>query len=252
MTVGGTGMLDRRARLFCAIDTVDPVRARHLGQELAGIVDGLKLGLEFFAANGVAGVRQVQQIGLPIFLDLKLHDIPNTVAGAMRAIAGLGVALTTVHAAGGAEMMRAAIDAARDGTPSGQVPPAIVAVTVLTSLSDDDLSATGQNGPVGDQVLRLAELALASGVAGMVSSARELALLRRKIGHAPLLVVPGLRPLWAAAQDQKRVVAPGDAVRLGADILVIGRPITEDRDPRGAARRILAELSGDGAGHDAR
>lgn len=239
------GTLARSPRLFCAIDTVDPVQARHLGQELIGIVDGLKLGLEFFTANGAAGLRQIKTLGLPIFLDLKLHDIPNTVAGAMRAIAGLGVAVTTVHAAGGAEMMRAAAETAREATPSDGTPPEIVAVTVLTSLGDEDLPSIGQIGPAAEQVVRLAELAIASGMSGIVSSARELALLRSRLGPDPVLVVPGLRPTWAASQDQKRIVTPSDAVRLGADILVVGRPITGDRDPKAAARRIRAEIPGD-------
>jgi orotidine-5'-phosphate decarboxylase len=237
--------LARSPRLFCAIDTTDPVHARHMGQELIGIVDGLKLGLEFFTANGAAGLRQIKALGLPIFLDLKLHDIPNTVAGAMRAIAALGVAVTTVHASGGREMMQAALEAAREATPADGAPPEIVAVTVLTSLGDEDLPTIGQTGPVAEQVVRLAQLTVESGLAGIVSSARELALLRSRLGPDPLLVVPGLRPIWAAAQDQKRVVTPSDAVRLGADILVVGRPITGDRDPKSAARRIRAEIGGE-------
>ncbi len=234
----------RPPRLFCAIDTVDLARARQMGGALARVVDGLKLGLEFFTANGPAGVRQLQELGLPIFLDLKLHDIPNTVAGAMRAIAALGVEITTVHAGGGLDMMRAALDGAHDGVNSRTTPPKIVGVTVLTSLGEDDLSQIGQVGPVADQVAKLADLTVEAGLAGIVSSAREIALLRRRLGAEPLMVVPGLRPSWTLAQDQKRVVTPSDAVRLGADILVIGRPITEADDPAEAASRILAEVNG--------
>jgi orotidine-5'-phosphate decarboxylase len=234
----------RPPRLFCAIDTVDVVRALQTGRALAGVVDGLKLGLEFFVANGPAGIAKVQELGLPIFLDLKLHDIPNTVAGAMRAVASLGVEITTIHASGGLEMMQAALDGAHDGAGSRTSPPKIVGVTVLTSLGEDDLSQIGQIGPVADQVAKLADLTVEAGLAGIVSSAREIALLRRRLGAEPLMVVPGLRPSWASAQDQKRVVTPGDAVRLGADILVIGRPITEAADPADAASRILAEVNG--------
>ena len=232
-------------RLYCALDTVDLARARHLARQLAGIVDGVKLGLEFFTANGPAGVRAIQQEALPVFLDLKFHDIPNTVAGGMQAAAALGVAIVTVHAGGGAAMLQAARDAARAGATSAQVaPPAVVGITVLTSLAEDDLVAVGQRGPLPEQVERLADLSLQSGLDGVVCSAREAALLRRRLGPGALLVVPGLRPVWAEAQDQKRVVTPGDAVRLGANVLVVGRPITGARDPADAARRIAAEMRG--------
>jgi orotidine-5'-phosphate decarboxylase len=233
-------------RLYCALDTVDLARARHLARALAGIVDGVKLGLEFFTANGPAGVRALQEQGLPVFLDLKFHDIPNTVAGGMQAAASLGVAIITVHAAGGAAMLRAAIDAARSGAAGNAVaPPKVVGITVLTSLAEDDLAAVGQRGPLPEQAERLADLSLQSGLDGVVCSAREAALLRKRLGPSALLVVPGLRPAWADAQDQKRVVTPGDAVRLGADVLVVGRPITTARDPADAARRIVAEMRGE-------
>ncbi|MBI3515898.1 MAG: orotidine-5'-phosphate decarboxylase [Proteobacteria bacterium] len=231
------------ARLFCALDTVDLALARHLARQLGGLVDGVKLGLEFFTANGPAGVRAIQEQGLPIFLDLKFHDIPNTVAGGMSAAAALGVAIITVHASGGGAMLAAAIAAARQGAAaSGVVPPKVVGITVLTSLGEDDLVTVGQHGPLPDQAQRLADLSLASGLDGIVCSAREAALLRKRLGPTALLVVPGLRPVWSEAQDQKRVVTPGDAVRLGADVLVVGRPITTARDPADAARRIVAEM----------
>jgi orotidine-5'-phosphate decarboxylase len=233
-------------RLYCALDTVDLARARHLARALAGIVDGVKLGLEFFTANGPAGVRAIQQDGLPVFLDLKFHDIPNTVAGGMQAAAALGVAIITVHASGGAAMLRAALDAARTGAAiAGAAPPKVVGITVLTSLAEDDLAAVGQPGPLAAQVERLADLSRHSLLDGVVCSAREAALLRRRLGPDALLVVPGLRPSWADAQDQKRVVTPGDAVRLGADVLVVGRPITTARDPADAAKRIVAEMRGE-------
>ncbi len=236
-------------RLFCALDTVDLALARHLARQLGGIVQGVKLGLEFFTANGPAGVRAIQEQGLPVFLDLKFHDIPNTVAGGMQAAAALGVAIITVHGSGGSAMLRAAIEAARSGAAgAGVAPPKVVAITVLTSLGEDDLGAVGQQGPLPDQAQRLADLSLASGLDGIVCSAREAALLRKRLGPDALLVVPGLRPSWADAQDQKRVVTPGDAVRLGADVLVVGRPITTARDPADAARRIVAEMRGEPVG----
>jgi orotidine-5'-phosphate decarboxylase len=234
------------ARLFCALDTVDLALARHLARQLGGLVDGVKLGLEFFTANGPAGVRAIQEQGLPIFLDMKFHDIPNTVAGGMTAAAALGVAIVTIHASGGGAMLAAAMAAARkSAATAGVAPPKVVGITVLTSLGEDDLAAVGQQGPLPAQAERLADLSLASGLDGVVCSAREAALLRKRLGPSALLVVPGLRPVWADAQDQKRVVTPGDAVRLGADVLVVGRPITTARDPADAAKRIVAEMRGE-------
>lgn len=235
-------------RLFCALDTTDLTQARHWAHQLTGTVDGLKVGLEFFCANGPAGVRAIRDIGLPVFLDLKLHDIPNTVAGAMRAAAALGVSLITVHASGGEAMLRAAVDAAADGAArAGLTPPAVIGITVMTSLADSDLDAIGQRGPAVEQVERLARLSQASGLAGVVSSAREVAMLRHRLNGSDAasrlhLVVPGIRPSWADAQDQKRIVTPAEAVRLGADSLVIGRPITAAADPAAAARRVRDEI----------
>jgi orotidine-5'-phosphate decarboxylase len=157
----------------------------------------LKLGLEFFVANGPDGVKQVHALGLPIFLDLKLHDIPNTVAGAMRAVASLGVEIATVHAGGGIDMMRAALKGAREGSGGRTTPPKIVGVTVLTSLGEDDLPQIGQVGSVADQVAKLADLAIDAGLAGIVSSAREIALLRRRLG-APWCRTLNGRPRLAA------------------------------------------------------
>lgn len=237
-------------RLFYALDTDDLDMALALAGSLAGIVDGIKLGLEFFSAHGPMGVRAVQALGnrlpggLPIFLDMKYHDIPNTVAGAVRAAAMLGVDILTVHAAGGDSMLHAAVDAAAEGAAAaGLLPPAVVAISVLTSLGEEDLSRIGMHGSIPDQVRRLAQLAMTAGLAGVVSSAREAAMLRSTLGPDALLVVPGLRPHWAAANDQKRVVTPSEAVRLGADVLVIGRPIATADDPAAAARRIKAEIA---------
>jgi orotidine-5'-phosphate decarboxylase len=224
--------------VFVAIDTTDLEYARVLGERLKPHVGGIKLGLEFFAAHGPAGVRAFSGIGLPIFLDLKFHDIPNTVAGAVRAAAGLGVNILNVHAAGGPAMLKAAVDAARGVNPDAKV----IAVTVLTSLADADLEAVGQRGPAADQVARLASLTRNNGLDGVVCSAHEIASLRAALGPDFLLVVPGIRPKGADLGDQQRVMGPKEALDAGASILVIGRPITAAPDPVEAARAIAESL----------
>src|SRR5262245_32937370 len=225
---------------FIALDMTDPLKAAQLASRLRGHMGGIKLGLEFFNANGPSGVRQVIQRGERLFLDLKLHDIPNTVAGAVRAVVPLAPYLVTVHAAGGGAMMRAALDAAGEtATKLSQPRSRIIAVTVLTSLADGDLQATGQKGPMLDQVRRLTQLAQESGIDGVVCSPHEVAALRAECGPDFLLVVPGIRPNWAAAGDQKRVMTPGEALRAGASYLVIGRPITGAENPaRSEGRRV--------------
>ncbi len=177
-------------------------------------------------------------MGLPVFLDLKYHDIPNTVAGACRAAAKLGVSIMNVHAQGGAAMMRAAVEAAKSVSPATRV----IAVTMLTSLSDEDMPALGLKPPVADQVLRLAGLAQQCGLDGVVCSAHEIARLRKELGPDFLLVVPGIRPAGSALGDQRRVMGPAEARQSGANILVIGRPITEAPDPAQAARDIAQSL----------
>jgi orotidine-5'-phosphate decarboxylase len=217
--------------VFVALDTVDRGRARALADAVRPHVGGLKLGLEFFCANGPDAVREVAGEA-PLFLDLKLHDIPNTVAGAVRAVMPLRPALLTLQAGGGPAMLRAAVDAA-----AGEVK--LLGVTVLTSLDDGDLERVGQRGPVLDQARRLAGLARDSGLAGIVCSPHEIRALRAECGPGFLLVVPGIRPAGAGAGDQKRVMTPAEALAAGADHLVIGRPITAAPDPAAAARRIL-------------
>lgn len=225
-----------RNPILCAIDTPDRARAQRLVSALAGSVGGVKLGLEFFSANGPEGVRAVAR-GIELFLDLKLHDIPNTVAGAVRSALALDPLLLTLHCAGGPAMLRAAAEA------RGVQRTKLLGVTVLTSLDDSDLAATGQSGPIENQVRRLALLAKQSGLDGVVCSPQEVALLRQACGPDFLLVVPGIRPAGSAAGDQKRIQTPRAAIEAGADYLVIGRPITEAGDPAAAARAILAELS---------
>jgi orotidine-5'-phosphate decarboxylase len=229
-----------RNPILCAIDTPDPGRARALAAAVSGAVGGIKLGLEFFVANGPAAVRQMAG-ATPLFLDLKLHDIPNTVAAAVRAAAALEPLLLTIHCAGGVAMMRAAAAAASEAG-HGARRMKLIGVTVLTSLDDGDLSATGQRGTTGEQAQRLALLARDSGLDGVVCSPHEIAALRAACGPSFLLVVPGIRPSGTAAADQKRVMEPRAALDAGADCLVIGRPISEAADPGAAARAIAAAL----------
>jgi orotidine-5'-phosphate decarboxylase len=220
--------------IFVAIDTPDLQRATELAQALHGSVGGVKLGLEFFCANGPHGVARIAELGIPLFLDLKLHDIPNTVAGAMRSLAPLRPAVVTVHAAGGRAMLEAAKAAAAPDTK-------VVAVTVLTSLDDGDLRSIGVDRGPQDQVQRLATLARVSGLDGIVCSGAEV-----KAAHSAwtggFFVVPGVRPDGSAVGDQKRVVTPRAALADGASILVIGRPITGAADPAAAAREIASSL----------
>jgi len=224
--------------VYVALDTTDPDYARQLAERVRGSVGGLKLGLEFFNAHGPDGIRPFTDMGLPVFLDLKYHDIPNTVAGACRAAASLGVSILNVHAQGGAAMMRAAVDAVKSVSPSTR----LIAVTMLTSLSDEDLPSVGLTPPVGDQVLRLASLTQQCGLDGVVCSAHEISTLRKELGDDFMLVVPGIRPEGSAVGDQRRVMGPAQARDAGASILVIGRPITGASDPAQAARDIAQSL----------
>jgi orotidine-5'-phosphate decarboxylase len=228
--------------ILCAIDTPDLARAQTLVADVRDAVGGIKLGLEFFTANGPAGVTQVIDGKTPLFLDLKLHDIPNTVARAVRSAAALEPLLLTLHIAGGPAMMEAAKNAADLVASEGKRRVKLLGVTVLTSLDDGDLSAVGQQGPVGDQVRRLALLARDSGLDGVVCAPLEVAALREACGPDFLLVVPGIRPAGAAAGDQKRIMGPRAAMQAGADYLVVGRPITEAPHPAAAAQAILNEL----------
>lgn len=230
--------------IYVALDTVDLGAAQELAAALHGHVGGVKLGLEFFNANGLSGVAKIAETGLPIFLDLKLHDIPNTVAGAVRAVAPLGVAILNVHASGGPAMMRAAHDAAEEAAvKAGMAPPLLIAVTVLTSFEDNDLRSVGQHRPASEQVIRLAQLTQVCGLGGVVCSPKETALLRYACRPDFKLIVPGIRPAGSDAQDQKRIATPAQAMADGADILVIGRAITSAADPVGAAAAIMATLN---------
>ena len=223
--------------IFCAVDRPDLEGTLALVRALAPHVGGIKLGLEFFVAQGPGGVAEVARLGLPIFLDLKLHDIPNTVAGAVREVAKLGVAMLTVHAAGGRAMLAAAAEAAA----SSATRPVLLGVTVLTSLDGADLAETGVAVAPDEQALRLARLAVSAGIDGLVCSPHEITPLRRALGQGPRIVVPGIRPA-RAGDDQKRVMAPADALAAGADVLVIGRPITRAPVPAEVAADIFRGL----------
>ena len=222
------------SRVYLAIDTIDLDAAKALATKVKTHIGGLKLGLEFFCANGHHGVHEMARIGLPLFLDLKLHDIPNTVAKAVQALRPLEPAILTVHAAGGRAMMEDAKAAASDHTK-------VVGVTVLTSLDDDDLTAIGIEGDPAAQVARLTALSHEAGLDGIVCSGHEVRAAK-KAWPGGFFVVPGLRPAGGAIADQKRTVTPAEAVGAGASILVIGRPISKAEDPDAAARAIAATL----------
>lgn len=231
-------------RLFCALDTADRDRAVSLAMQLADTGCGLKLGLEYFIAHGPQGIADVRERarGAPLFLDLKLHDIPNTVAGAVRAAVHCQAGFLTVHASGGPEMMRAALQAAKEEEDkTGYDAPKILGVTVLTSLDNPALVSVGQGAVAGTQVVRLAKLAKEAGLHGLVCSPQEIGAVR-EAAPGMALVVPGIRPAGAEAGDQKRVMTPAEAAAAGADWLVVGRPITGAKDPAAAAREILRAL----------
>ena len=222
-------------RLIVALDFPDAGSALSLVDHLEGSTSWFKVGLELYIAEGNALITELQRRGCAIFLDLKLHDIPNTVAGAVRSAARLGVDMLTVHAAGGPAMLAAAVEAAENR-------PTLLAVTVLTSMDRAQLVATGVQDSPAAQVEKLATMAIASGVEGIVCSPNEVPNLRRRLGNKPLLVIPGIRPEGAASGDQRRIATPAAAIASGASYLVVGRPITGAADPGAAARAILAEM----------
>lgn len=236
-------MTKSRNPIICALDTTDIGEARSLTGKLRDHVGAIKLGLEFFTANGSTGVRKLAAEQMPVFLDLKFHDIPNTVASAIRATAGINTFMMTVHTSGGRAMLQAAIDASMEvAEQTGKERPLIIGVTVLTSLDQADLSMVGIRADLHDQVRRLADLAQSCRLDGVVCSPYEISLLRDHCGEDFTLVVPGIRPSDSNQDDQKRVMTPQDAIARGADYLVIGRPITTAKNPAGAAQSIAASL----------
>ena len=231
-----------RERIFVAMDTPDRERVVDLARRLRGHAGGFKIGLEAYTSHGPDLVREIVDLGVPVFLDLKLHDIPNTVAGSAAAAARLGVTFLTVHALGGVPMMRAAREAA---AAAAQTPPGILAVTILTSHDDGALAELGVDGPCSRAVARLAGLARVAGVDGIVCSAEEIAVAGDAFPGG-LRMVPGIRPAGSSRDDQARVATPAAAVARGADRLVIGRPITGAADPVAAADAIASEIDAGG------
>ena len=232
-------MHDPRQRLIVALDVSSAAAAHQIVAAVGESASFYKVGMQLYTAQGPGVVRELVAAGRRVFLDLKYHDIPNTVAAAVAEAGRLQVSMLTVHASGGGKMLRAATEAARAVNPAMRV----LAVTVLTSLEDNDLDRIGVRGRVQDQVLRLTALALADGCHGVVASAREAAQLRSEFGADFVIVTPGVRPTGAAPGDQARVVTPAEAIAAGATYIVVGRPITSAADPAGEARAILAEIN---------
>ncbi len=231
-------MLDSRDRLIVALDVPSATQARQIVQAIGEAVTTYKIGTQLFTAEGPEMVRDLVSSGRKVFLDLKFHDIPNTVAAAVRSAAEVGVTMLTVHASGGSKMLKAAAEAAKQSAGN----PMILAVTVLTSMSDSDLQEIGVSDNVLAQVLRLGALARSAGCGGLVASAQEARDLRRELGEDFEIVTPGVRPAGAAVGDQARVLTPGEAIRAGATRLVVGRPVVESNDPAKMASEILEEM----------
>jgi orotidine-5'-phosphate decarboxylase len=230
-------------RIIAALDATDIGRVRDLARAVLPHVWGCKIGLEFFVQHGPAGIEKAGLDPQRLFLDLKFHDIPNTVAGAVRSAVAMRPAMFNIHAGGGPAMLAAARAARDEAAAATGHKPLLLAVTVMTSLDDADLASVGQIGPTSTQVRRLAMLARDNGLDGVVCSPREIAMLRRDCGADFTLVVPGIRPEGAASDDQKRIMSPSEAVAAGADYLVIGRPISAAADPAAAARAIADKLA---------
>lgn len=233
---------DMARKIIIALDVNNREEARSVLESLpeARI---FKVGLELYTAEGPAMLNLVKEYDKEVFLDLKLHDIPNTVAGAVRSAVRQGVSMLTIHTSGGREMMKRAVEVARETAVKENKPlPLILGVTILTSLKDSDLEEIGFSSDSRNQVLRLARLAVEAGIEGIVCSPLELEPLRTSLGEKIKIITPGIRPAWAETQDQKRIMTPGEAVKKGADFLVIGRPITRAPVPREAFNRVVEEL----------
>jgi len=232
-------MRDPRERLIVALDVPSAAAAKKIVTAVGDSALYYKVGMQLYTAEGPSIVRDLIASGRQVFLDLKYHDIPNTVGSAVREASRLGVRMLTVHASGGSKMLRAATEAARSGNPN----LIVFGVTVLTSFADSDLEEIGAVDGLPDQVVRLAKLALDNGCQGIVTSAREAARVRNELGGNFSIVTPGVRPAGSATQDQVRVVTPAEAIAAGANHIVVGRPITAAADPAAAARAVLAETS---------
>lgn len=232
-------MPNARERLIVALDVSSAAAAQKIVAAVGESASIYKVGMQLYTAEGPQVVRDLVAAGRKVFLDLKFHDIPNTVGSAVREAASLGVHMLTVHGSGGAKMLMAAADAAR----SGNNPPIVLAVTVLTSMDQNDLNSIGVAGKVSDQVGRLAQTAIQSGCGGIVASVQEATLLRKELGGKFAIVTPGIRPAGSAVGDQARIATPAEAMAAGATHIVVGRPITGASDPRTAAQEVVAEMS---------
>ena len=230
---------DMRERLIVALDVSTAAEARQIVAAVGDSAFTYKVGMQLYTAVGPDVVRDLISSGRRVFLDLKYHDIPNTVAGAVKEATELGVSMLTVHGSGGGRMLRAAVEAANHHPAT-----MVLAVTVLTSMGDEDLSKLGVRGSVADQVMRIAALALANGCRGVVASAHEASALRTEFGDDFAIVTPGVRPAGSGHGDQVRVVTPSEAMASGASHIVVGRPITEAADPAAEARAILGQMAG--------
>lgn len=235
--------MQAKDKLIVALDVPTLAEAEEIVGLLAGEVGMFKIGLQLYSASGPTAVEMVHRWGGRVFLDIKLHDIPHTVAEACRIIARLGVAMLDMHVAGGLAMLRAAVQAVREeALTTGVNPPLLLGVTVLTSLQVEDVRRLGWGAGITETVQRWAALAREAGLDGVVASPREVRQLRLAMGPDFLLVIPGIRPVWAGLADQRRVMTPRDAARVGVDYLVVGRPIIEATDPREAVARIVREI----------
>jgi orotidine-5'-phosphate decarboxylase len=228
------------AQLIVALDLSSSAGARRIVTSLGDAVQFYKVGMQLYTAEGPAIVRELVSSGKNVFLDLKYHDIPNTVAAAVREAGKLGVSMLTVHAAGGTKMLKAAAGAAKE-YPSSNL--AVLAVTVLTSMDEEQLNETGVSGQLLDQVVRLGSLAIQAGCAGVVSSAHEVKALRAQLGNEFLAVTPGVRPAGVAHGDQARVVTPAEAIASGATHIIVGRPITAASNPVDEVEKILKAIA---------
>jgi len=232
---------DPYQRLIVALDVSTAAAAQKIVAAVGDAASIYKVGMQLYTAEGPQVLRDLIDSGRRVFLDLKYHDIPNTVGAAVREAGALGVAMLNVHAAGGERMLKAAVEAGA----SSSAKPIVLAVTVLTSMAQEDLSGTGVPGSIPSQVSRLAAMALKSGCGGVVASAQEAAQLRSELGKDFVIVTPGVRPAGAAKGDQRRIATPAQAIAAGADYIVVGRPITEAPDPSAAARAVVEEYSSD-------
>lgn len=237
--------MDNKERLIVALDVNEQEKALKSVDLLKPCVGMFKVGMELFYASGGSIVKQIKEQGCKVFLDLKLHDIPNTVAGAARVLAGLEPDIINIHASGGAEMMKAAVYAIKDEAEKLAITcPKVIAVTVLTSIDQEVFNQLGINGPVDRFVVHWAKLAKACGLDGVVASPEETIAIKKACSQRFLTVTPGVRPKWAEKEDQKRFTTPSMAIKSGSDYIVVGRPITKAADPFLAAKKIIEEIKG--------